>query len=93
MPDGSELTVAAKHDDVLSEVSLTDTGIGIPEENIERIFDPLFTTKPKGTGLGLAVCQMIVTRHSGIVTVRRSARPESGTTFAVSPPSFADQAI
>ena len=89
MPDGGELTVAAKHEDGYIEVSFTDTGFGIPEENIERIFDPLFTTKPKGTGLGLAICQMIITRHGGIVTVRRSARPESGTTFAVSLPSLA----
>ncbi len=93
MPDGGKLTVAAKHDDGHIEVSFTDTGVGIPEENIERIFDPLFTTKPKGTGLGLAVCQMIILRHSGTVTVRRSARPESETTFAVSLPSLAGQAI
>ena len=93
VPDGGELTVAAKHDDGHIEVSFTDTGVGIPEETIERIFDQLFTAKAKGTGLGLAVCQMFVTRHNGIVTVRRSARPETGTTFAVSLSSLAGQTI
>ncbi|MDH5527210.1 MAG: PAS domain S-box protein [Nitrospirota bacterium] len=52
-------------------ISITDTGPGIPEKIRERVFDPFFTTKPvgKGTGLGLAMAHGIVTRHGGIITI------------------------
>ena len=60
-------------------VSITDTGIGIPAENLGRVFEPFFTTKPKGTGLGLATCYSVVKRHGGYLSV--DSIEGTGTTF------------
>jgi len=68
-------------------IAISDTGCGIPPENVTRIFDPFFTTKAvgKGTGLGLAIAYDIVTnKHGGSITV--NSRVESGTTFTISLP-------
>jgi len=64
-------------------VSFTDTGCGIPPENLERIFEPFFTTKQggHGTGLGLAIVYGIIDRHGG--TLKVDSRPGEGTTFTV----------
>ena len=51
------------------KISITDTGTGIPEHDLPRIFDPYFTTKQQGNGLGLATCYSIVTRHGGTISV------------------------
>jgi len=69
---------------VLVEVS--DTGIGIPPENMTKIFDPFFTTKDvgRGTGLGLAVCYGILSEHGGRLDVRSSLGV--GTTFTITLP-------
>ena len=48
-------------------ISIEDTGPGIPEENLQKIFEPLFTTKQRGTGLGLASCKNIIDQHNGII--------------------------
>ncbi len=61
------------------KISLQDEGIGIPEEYLKKIFDPYFTTKPKGSGLGLATSYSIVKNHSGLITVE--SKPGSGSTF------------
>ncbi len=72
-------------------IGVSDTGIGIPPENIKKIFDPFFTTKQmgKGTGLGLAVSYGIVKMHSGDIRVQSQADPAAGptgSTFTVSLP-------
>ena len=54
-------------------VSITDKGIGIPEENLGSIFDPYFSTKQKGSGLGLATSYSIIKNHGGYVSVTSSA--------------------
>ncbi|MGH1343095.1 MAG: ATP-binding response regulator [Nannocystales bacterium] len=66
------------------EISVTDTGCGIPSEIVDRIFDPFFTTKPQGmgTGLGLSICHGIVTRLGGALRVE--SRVGQGTTVTVS---------
>jgi signal transduction histidine kinase len=55
----------------MAEIRVTDTGCGIPEENLQRIFDPFFTTKGvgKGTGLGLSVSHGTIAAHGGVIEV------------------------
>ncbi|MCD6518950.1 MAG: GAF domain-containing protein [Anaerolineae bacterium] len=82
MPEGGVLTLRSRAEEggyVVIEVS--DTGVGIPEENIDKLFEPFFTTKPSGIGLGLSVVQSIVEGHKGYVRV--SSTPGEGTTFSV----------
>jgi PAS domain S-box-containing protein len=61
------------------KVSITDTGVGIPQEILNRIFDPFFTTKQMGNGLGLATCYSIIQKHDGCIDVE--SMPGNGTTF------------
>jgi PAS domain S-box-containing protein len=62
-------------------IAVRDEGIGIPEENLKKIFDPYFTTKPKGSGLGLATSYSIVKNHGGMIEV--ASQPGDGTTFYI----------
>jgi|GEM_PF-2414728 len=91
MPDGGTLTVSCENI-ILPEsnryslragryviTTLTDTGPGIPEEDVPKVFDPYFTTKPSGSGLGLANVYSIIRRHEGYVTVHSA--PGVGTSF------------
>ena len=66
------------------EVSITDTGPGIPEADLPRIFEPFYTTRTKGTGLGLAICRQIVEAHGG--TIRVGDTGPQGTTILVTLP-------
>jgi two-component system NtrC family sensor kinase len=86
MPDGGTLTLRAKQVGRRVLVEVSDTGIGIPPENLTRIFDPFFTTKDvgRGTGLGLAVCYGILSEQGGRLDVRSSVG--TGTTFTISIP-------
>ncbi len=63
------------------EIAIEDQGIGIPEENLDKIFDPYFTTKRKGSGLGLATAYSIIKSHSGNITV--TSELNVGTTFCI----------
>src|SRR5208337_3107497 len=63
------------------EISVQDNGIGISDEYLSKIFDPYFTTKAKGSGLGLATCYSIVRNHGGVIHV--SSKVGRGTTFYV----------
>ncbi len=85
MPDGGEITISAKNTDQRVEIEFSDTGCGIPEENVSRIFEPFFTTKQegKGTGLGLWICYGILQRHGGTIQVRRNKK---GTSFLLTLP-------
>jgi len=60
---------------------MRDTGIGIPEENIEKLFTPLFSTKANGVGLGLYITKKLVEAHGGTITVE--SKKTEGTTFTV----------
>ena len=77
-PDDSMLPLA---DGRYVKISVRDTGFGIPEEYLAKIFDPYFTTKQKGSGLGLATSYAIITNHDGLMTVESELG--SGTTFHV----------
>jgi len=90
MPDGGTLTLRAKTSGPRVLVEVSDTGIGIPPENMTKIFDPFFTTKDvgSGTGLGLAVCYGILSEHGGRLDVRSSLGV--GTTFTITLPVASD---
>jgi len=86
MPGGGTLTLRARNSGKRVLVAVSDTGIGIPPENLTKIFDPFFTTKDvgHGTGLGLAVCYGILSEHGGRLDVRSAAG--TGTTFTIALP-------
>jgi two-component system NtrC family sensor kinase len=85
MPDGGRLTLRTRRGPTRGFVSIEiqDTGVGIPEENMKKIFTPFFTTKPigKGTGLGLAIIYGIVKMHRGQISVQ--SQVGTGTTFTI----------
>ncbi len=93
MPNGGTLNVSCDNfsysGDAIADLSpgeyiriaIRDEGVGIPEDYLKRIFDPYFTTKPKGTGLGLATTYSIVRNHNGLITV--DSVLHQGSTFTV----------
>ena len=87
MPEGGRLEIRASSKDDLVTVECTDTGSGIPEAVVGKIFEPLFTTKAKGIGLGLAMSKSIMERHGGDIGVR--SKEGEGTTFTLSLPTRA----
>jgi len=72
------------------EISVSDTGEGIPEELMDKVFDPFFTTKEEGTGLGLAITHGIIEQHGG--TIEAQSRDHEGTTFLIKIPLGAGKA-
>jgi PAS domain S-box-containing protein len=84
MPDGGKLAVTTKETKDNVEIIFADTGIGISEENMSKIFQPLFTTKAKGIGMGLPICKNIVEQHNGTIEVKSKAG--QGTTFLIKLP-------
>jgi PAS domain S-box-containing protein len=85
MPGGGHLKIATDVNDEYVTVSVIDDGEGISPENIEKIFDPFFSTKDKGTGLGLAIANKIMQTHDGFIRAYRNQ--EKGSTFCVSFPN------
>lgn len=85
MPEGGELRVAAAVRGDMLEVSVTDTGEGIAAGDLAHVFEPFFSTKSEGTGLGLALVHRVVQEHGGEIDVRSS--PGLGTTFTLTLPS------
>ena len=68
------------------EITVRDTGVGIPEEALPRLFDPFYTTKPSGSGLGLAIAYRIMQDHGGLISV--SSAPATGTSVALRFPAL-----
>ena len=99
MPDGGDIEIAADNIDIDSDsrvpvapgpyvrLRVRDHGLGIRAEHLERVFDPYFTTKEEGSGLGLAASHAIVRNHQGAILVRST--PGEGTTFTVYLPAAA----
>ncbi|MDH3215878.1 MAG: cache domain-containing protein [Candidatus Krumholzibacteria bacterium] len=93
MPDGGTLTLSSNYgaDRHFIKISVQDTGTGIPKNDLDRIFDPFYTTKQqgKGTGLGLAVSYGIVEQHGGNIAV--SSQVNKGSTFEINLPVAKDE--
>jgi signal transduction histidine kinase len=62
----------------IQQIRVTDSGVGIPRGVLDKLFDPFFSTKPKGSGLGLSICQTIMQEHGGSIEV--ASREGGGTT-------------
>jgi signal transduction histidine kinase len=84
MPAGGEITITSRVREDKVEISVTDTGVGMPPEVAGNIFQPYFTTKEKGTGLGLAICQNIMAEHGGCLFA--DSAPGRGATFTIQLP-------
>jgi two-component system NtrC family sensor kinase len=92
MNDGGTITIstrifspdATEQSPSFVQVEVRDTGVGIPNENLEHIFDPFFTSKDEGSGLGLSISHQIVQEHGGYVTVE--SKVGKGTSFLVNIP-------
>ncbi len=85
MPDGGRLTLSAIADDGDVLVSVADTGVGIPRETLERVTEPLYSTKARGIGLGLAITRSIVEKHGGQVQIE--SEPGVGSVFTIRLPA------
>ncbi len=90
MPDGGNLTLRTTSDGGTVRIEVSDTGVGIREENLNRIFDTFFTTKDnvKDVGLGLSVCYGFIKDHGGDITVK--SKYGSGATFTVMLPVYTE---
>ena len=88
MPNGGTLTVTTSGDAENVIIEMSDTGIGIKEEHLDKIFDSFFTTKEeiKGVGLGLSVCYGFIKDHGGDIVVK--SREGTGTSFTITLPVF-----
>ncbi|MBW2026235.1 MAG: HAMP domain-containing protein [Deltaproteobacteria bacterium] len=89
MPNGGKITIGVREaEDGYVAIEVSDTGVGIKPEALEKIFDPFYTTKPagRGTGLGLSIVYGIVKKHGGYVEVKSEVNV--GTTFTVYLPVF-----
>jgi signal transduction histidine kinase len=81
MPKGGELTITSAESNGILEVKFIDTGEGIGDQVMQNVWKPLETTKPRGIGLGLAICKRIVEAHQG--TIHVESTPGTGSTFTI----------
>ena len=81
MPDGGSLTVDSQGRENLVVIKVTDTGLGIPADKLEKIFDPFYSLKEEGTGLGLFTAYRIIQEHGGSIDVE--SQENKGTTFSL----------
>jgi two-component system sensor histidine kinase HydH len=84
MPHGGTLTLRGRRQEATVHLDVGDTGVGIPPEQTTQIFEPLHTTKPGGTGLGLYIVQEVVGAHGGQVAVQSVV--DQGSTFTITLP-------
>jgi len=81
LSSGGEITIASHFDGEAVDISVSDTGAGIPEDVAPRLFEQFFTTKPQGTGLGLSIARQIAEEHGG--EIEWANRPGRGATFTI----------
>jgi signal transduction histidine kinase len=84
MPTAGQVKLRATQDGEHVRIEVEDEGVGIPTEDLERVFDPFFTTRSTGTGLGLSIADQIVNQHGGHIAARKN--PQRGMTFTVTLP-------
>jgi len=87
MPDGGDLTVTTRGDNGHVVFEVADTGVGIPQDQLDQVFEPLYTTKAKGIGMGLAIVRMLIESHKGTIAVDSTLG--KGTRFTVRIPRAA----
>lgn len=85
MDNAGRITIESHQDDAKTTIKISDTGPGIPEEFLPQIFEPLFTTKQTGTGLGLVSCKTIIEQHGGTIGVKSTHG--KGATFIITLPN------
>ena len=86
MPDGGTLTIKTEQTDGTFSMLVSDTGVGVPENELSRIFDPFFTTKKNGLGLGLAMTKRVVEEHGGKVNIQST--PGKGSRVIITLPAI-----
>jgi signal transduction histidine kinase len=91
MPEGGTIRVSTRNEAGAIEIRIEDSGEGIPKDNLERIFDPFYTTRRDGTGLGLAVVSQILGQHECWHAVE--SEPEEGTSFILTFPLLRMRAV
>jgi signal transduction histidine kinase len=84
MPSGGQLDVRAERNNGSARVTIHDTGVGIPPDNLRRIFEPSFSTKTGGAGLGLPICRAIMEDYGGSIEIASTGA--AGTTVTLSFP-------
>jgi signal transduction histidine kinase/putative methionine-R-sulfoxide reductase with GAF domain len=84
MPKGGKITIKSRAKGENLEMIFSDTGVGMSKETLEKLWIPLFTTKAKGMGFGLAICKRFIEAHGGSISVKSA--PGKGTTFTVTLP-------
>jgi two-component system sensor histidine kinase HydH len=89
MPKGGDLIVRTDRTPPWALIQISDTGCGIEPDKLNRIFEPYYSSKPKGTGLGLATARKIVEAHAGSIAV--TSEPGKGTSFTIRLPLFRDK--
>ncbi len=86
--EGGRIKIATRATPESTEISVSDSGVGLTPEERDRLFTPYYTSKQHGTGLGLAIVQSVVSDHGGSITV--SSEPGCGTTFTIRIPHRAE---
>ncbi len=89
MPDGGRLSIDAERGDGVVRIHVRDTGDGFDEEAKARLFEPFYTTKARGVGLGLSVCRRIAEAHGG--SLDADSTPGAGATFTLALPLVGNQ--
>ena len=84
MPEGGKLSISSMNTQQEVSISIRDTGVGIPQDMVEKIWTPLYTTKAKGIGLGLPICRRIIEAHGGTISIESTVG--KGTTFTLKLP-------
>ncbi|HGY11685.1 MAG TPA: hybrid sensor histidine kinase/response regulator, partial [Desulfobacterales bacterium] len=103
MPAGGQIDIRLTNSDLLKEnllaisksnyikITITDKGSGIRKKNLEKIFDPYFTTRKNGSGMGLSICYSIIKKHGGYLSV--SSQVGTGTTLTIYLPAISTQTL